>query len=154
MRGAVKVKPVTDYPDRFKELRSVIIESPQGTRRELQITFVSVHGNQVRLGFEEIVNREEAEALCGYSLNIPIEQIRPLEEDSYYPFQLIGFEVQTTSNQYLGKVREILDLPANAVLVVGNGKKEYLIPVIKDVVKSVNEGAEKILVEPIDGLLE
>lgn len=154
MRGAVKVKPVTDYPHRFNELTSVIIESPHGTRQELQISFASVHGNHVRLGFEEIVNREEAEALVGSSLNIPFEAVRPLDEDSYYHFELIGFEVETTSNQYLGKVKEVMDLPANAVLVVVDKDKEYLIPAIKDVIKSVNERDGKIVVEPIEGLLE
>lgn len=154
MRGAVKVKPVTDYPHRFNELSSVIIESPQGTRRELQISYVSAHGNQIRLGFEEIANREEAEALTGSSLNIPIEQVRPLEEDSYYHFELIGFGVETTTNQYLGKVREIMDLPANAVLVVGNEDNEYLIPAIKDVVQSVDQKTGKIVIKPMEGLLD
>jgi len=148
------VKPVTDRPQRFKELSSVIVESPQGTRQQLKISHVFVHHNEVRLGFEEIRNREEAEELTGSSLNIPIDDVRALEEDAYYGFEVIGFEVYTVSERYLGQVEEVMDLPANAVLIVRYKGNEYLIPSIKDVIKHIDKERGKITIEPVEGLLD
>lgn len=148
------MKPVTDRPQRFKELSSVIVESPQGTRQQLKISHVFVHHNEVRLGFEEIRNREEAEELTGSSLNIPIDDVRALEEDAYYGFEVIGFEVYTVSERYLGQVEEVMDLPANAVLIVRYKGNEYLIPSIKDVIKHIDKERGKITIEPVEGLLD
>lgn len=154
VRGLVKVKPVTDSPQRFKDLSSVIVESPQGTRQQLKISHVFVHHNEVRLGFEEIGNREEAEELTGSSLNIPIDDVRPLEKDAYYGFEVIGFQVSTVSGRFLGRVEEVMDLPANAVLIVRHEGKEYLIPSIKDVIKEIDKALGKITIEPVEGLLD
>lgn len=52
----------------------------------------------------------------------------------------------------IGIVSEIFDTGANDVWVV-QGEKEYLIPYIEDVVKSIDIDNKKIVIEAIEGLL-
>lgn len=154
IRGQVTVKPLTDYPPRFKELKSVIVEPRNGLKKQMQISEVSVRENAIYLGFEDVSSREEAEALKGATLYVPLEEVRALEEGNFYHFEVIGFVVKTTGGRNLGRVEDVLDLPANAVFVVKNQEKEYLIPLIKDVVKKIHKEAGEIIIEPIEGLLE
>ena len=154
VKGDVKVRPVTDYPPRFKSLHKVIVEAPAGEVEELEISKVLVCGNVVYLNFKGIDTRDKAQALRGALINVKKEDVLPLEEGRFYHFEILGFEVKTTSGEFLGNVEEVMDLPANAVLVVKNKNREYLIPVIQDVVKKMDMGNGEIIIESMEGLLE
>lgn len=154
IKGDVKVKPVTDNPPRFKSLSTVNVEPPAGEMKELEVSKVLVRGNVVYLNFKGIDTRDKAQALRGAFINVKKEDVLPLEEGRFYHFEILGFEVKTTSGEFLGKVEEVMDLPANAVLVVKNQNREYLIPVIQDVVKKMDMENGEIVIKTMEGLLE
>ncbi|MFQ5605346.1 MAG: ribosome maturation factor RimM [bacterium] len=154
LKGEVKVKPITDDPQRYRQLKSVIIEPRDGENFTLSISKVSLRGDFVYLFFEEVHSREKAEKLHGAFVCIKREDVLPLDEEHFYHFEIIGFTVKTFSGQILGTVREVMDLPANAVLVVQKDAQEYLIPVIKDVVRKIDKAASEIIIEPVEGLLD
>ena len=154
IKGDVKVRPVTDYPPRFKSLNKVIVERPAGEIEEFEISKILVRENVVYLNFKGIDTRDEAQSLRGAFINIKKEDILPLEDGRFYHFEILGFVVKTISGEVLGNVEEVLDLPANAVLVVKRENREYLIPVIQNVVKKMDMEREEIIIEPMEGLLE
>lgn len=60
-----------------------------------------------------------------------------------------------TNGSYLGSIKEILSPGANDVWVVEREKgKDVLIPYIEEVVKEVDVSAEKVVIEPMEGLLD
>lgn len=154
IKGDVKVRAVTNYPARFKSLHKVIVEPPAGGIEELEISKIWVRGKVVYLHFKGVDTRDKANAIKGAFLSVKQEDVLPLEEGWFYHFKILGFEVKTISNEILGYVQEVMDLPANAVLVVKNENREYLIPVIRDVVKSMDMDGKEIIIEPMEGLLE
>jgi 16S rRNA processing protein RimM len=83
-----------------------------------------------------------------------MQDIYPLPQDTYYLFQLVGSEVMGRSGSKIGVVEDVLNLPANDVLVVKTGTGEVLIPVTKNVVKHVDTANKTIEIEEIDGLLD
>jgi len=74
--------------------------------------------------------------------------------DEYNPDTLIGFAVVTTGNETIGSVTGILYGVANDNLIVGGASGEILIPVITDVIISIDASQEIIIIEPMEGLLE
>ncbi len=154
INGNVKVKPLTDYPGRFKELSLVHVELKDKSVIPLNIREVKVNDEYIIINFNEIVDRNQAEPLKGGVICIKEQELLPLSDEAFYQFEVMGFEVKTTDGQLLGKVTEIIDLASNDVLVVKNSNKEFLIPLIKDVVKKVDRGKKEFIIEPIDGLLD
>ncbi len=154
IKGNVKVKPNTDYPPRFESLKTVIVERPDREMEELEVSKVLVRDDVIYLGLKGIDTRDAAQALRGAFINIKKEDVLPLEEGRFYHFEILGFEVKKTSGELLGKIEEVMDLPANAVLVVKDENREYLIPAIQDVVKKIDMERGEIMIEPMDGLLE
>ena len=65
---------------------------------------------------------------------------------------LVGYSLIDNSNTNYGKVIEVLTLPANNVLNVSKDNKEYLIPLIDDVVLEIDQNQEVIIIDPIEGL--
>ena len=59
------------------------------------------------------------------------------------------------SGESLGKVKEILPLGSNDVWVVQRkGKKDLLLPYIKDVIQEVNIAEGFAIATPLEGMLE
>ncbi|MNI60213.1 Ribosome maturation factor RimM [compost metagenome] len=89
-------------------------------------------------------------------LKVPGDDLVELPENEYYFHQIVGCEVYTDENtdKPLGTITDILQPGANDVWVVKPAKgQEILIPVINDVVLSVDIAAKKITVHLMEGLL-
>ena len=80
--------------------------------------------------------------------------MRQLPEDSYYLFDLEGMDVYSSEGDHMGKISQIYQTAANDVYEVKDKKRTFLIPAIKDVVKSVNIQEKKMVIDVIEGLLE
>ena len=76
------------------------------------------------------------------------------EGGEYFWYELIGLDVYLVSGEYIGKIENILPTGSNDVYIVGKEEKEYLIPAIEDVVKEIDIERKKMIIEPLEGLLE
>ena len=68
--------------------------------------------------FEDVYNREDAEALRNQWLFVAEEDAMGLEEGIYYVHDLIGLTVLTTEGETLGTITDVLFTGANEVYVV------------------------------------
>src|SRR5689334_2614117 len=84
IRGEVVADLLTDFPDRFAELTSLIAISPDETRRSLQIEEQWFHGDRLVLKFAGFDRIEEAKDLVGCDLAVPADERVKLPEDSFY----------------------------------------------------------------------
>jgi 16S rRNA processing protein RimM len=108
----------------------------------------------VLLKLKGVESPEEAKRLVGSFLEIEKEDLIRLPEGRYFVFDIIGLEVITTENETVGKVKEVISLPANDVYVVQGKEKEYDIPAIREVVRKIDLGKKVMIIEPKEGLLE
>ncbi|MCU0643066.1 MAG: ribosome maturation factor RimM [bacterium] len=152
-RGEIQVNPITEELQQFKTIKQVYLKMSQGERAVFTIEYASIRNDKVVLKLEGINNRTDADNLKGSLIEKHFDLSATLLSDEYYIFDLIGLNVKTADNRWLGKITEVLSLPANDVYVVQNGTEEYLIPAIKDVIKFIDLEAEIMLIQPIEGLL-
>jgi 16S rRNA processing protein RimM len=79
----------------------------------------------------------------GATLAVPRDQLPQLEEDEYYAFQLVGLEVEEEGGRLLGRVRQVLDYPANDVLELDSGVS---LPLVEACVRQVDLAGGRIVV--------
>ena len=154
IKGELKVVPLTDDPQRFRLLENISLVFRANTLREFTVLGVRFQKKYVLLRLNGIDDRTAAEQLKGFELKIPRKLCMELPEDRYYHFQLIGLSVHSTSGDYLGKVSDVMDMPANDVYVVHDAEKEILVPAIKDVVKKIDLEQGVMTIELIEGLVD
>lgn len=154
LKGEVKVFPTTDDPERFRELKQVLLD----TGREylpLKITAVRFFKNQVILKFREFQDINEVERYRGCDLLITREQAVPLAENENFITDLIDLEVFDDGGQRLGILTDVLQTGANDVYVVETDEeKEILLPAIPSCILEVDLEKERMLVHIPEGLLE
>ena len=59
----------------------------------------------------------------------------------------------TDLNKNIGKLIDVMWLPGNDVYIIKNGEKEYLIPIIDEIIKKLDYERKQIIIHTIDGLL-
>jgi 16S rRNA processing protein RimM len=151
LRGEIEVAVESDAPDRFAA-GSVVLLRDGG--RALTVRTSRTHRDRTIVSFDEVVDRNAAEALRGAELVIAATHARGLEGAEYWDHDLIGSTVVTTDEVTVGDVVDVLHGGANEVLVIRAADgKERLVPLVSDFVKAVEPGV-RITIEPIPGLLE
>lgn len=153
-RGEVKAMPLTGRPERFAELRAVTAWI-DGTERPLTMVAWRTWRQYVILGFAELAEIEDAEAIRGALICVPSGERAALPPEEYYHDDLVGLAVATEAGQRLGRVVSILTTGANDVFVVTTDEgRELLLPALKSVVARVDLGARLMVIRPVPGLLD
>jgi 16S rRNA processing protein RimM len=140
--GSFRVDGAVDWHPYAKGSRILV----GGVERRI----VARSGDQLRpiVRLAGIDSRTEIEGLRGALLEVPTEQVPEPEEDAFWVFDLIGCEVEL-EGRVLGVVREVLDRPANDVLVVTvEGGDDLLVPFTRDAVPHVDITGRKLSVRP------
>jgi 16S rRNA processing protein RimM len=154
IKGEVKVKSNSDFTETRFQPGEVLTIERNGDNIALTIASYRVHKGFHMLKFEGINNINDIEYLKTEVLlqEREHEEIE-LAENEYYYSDIIGCTVFDEQETPIGRVIEIFETGANDVWVV-KGDKEYLIPYIADVVKSVDVEGRKIVITPMEGLLD
>ena len=149
VRGEVKATILTDFPNRFSLLETVYL----GEELEsIQLESCRLHNRYIVLKFRGLDRREAVERLRGKLVQIKDAEAIPLEEGTYYIHQIIGLEVWTEENEYLGIIDDVLFTGSNEVYLVKNKEDEILIPAIAQVVQEVDLEAGRLTVRLLEGL--
>ena len=153
LRGEVKVFPTTEDPERFRDLKEVLLDTGKDWL-ELEVSSVRFFKNLVIMKFKEFDSINEIEAYKGMDLYVSRENAIPLEEGEYYLADIIGATVVTEDGAVFGELKDVLETGANLVYVVLHEGKEVLLPVIPDCVKNVDVEQGKVTVHIMKGLLD
>ncbi len=158
VRGELAVDVLTDFPERFEsgarfyvgpeqpepgpDLRPVVLESARS------------HNDRLLVTFDVARDRTEASQLTGMFLFIPVDEARALEEGSFYVHELVGLEAHTVDGQELGTVTSVIETGSADVLVLEDGQRSRLVPMIARVIVAVDVEGNSLTVAPLPGLFD
>jgi len=154
LNGEVKVYPTTDLIRQFDILENVRIILINKEHITLEIEYVRYHKNLVILKLKGVDDVETAEIFKQSELIISREQSVPLQENEYYHADLIGLKVVDILNRPVGTIIDVIFvMGANDIYVVGReGKKDLLLPAIKQCIKHVDIENGFMIVLILNGL--
>ena len=147
LRGRVVVEPLTDFPDRFAPGNILFIDD-----QPFEVTASRLQKARWVLKFKDIRTIEDAETLRGALLQIPESDLHPLPEGQYYRFQVIGLLAVTREGEEIGRVKGVLETPANDVYQIQTPTGDLLVPALPDFVIAVDLEACRMVVEDIETL--
>jgi 16S rRNA processing protein RimM len=171
-RGEVACAILSDFPQRFKNLKSVELTGGPGDGREgvrenvprrvaVRSCWLSQsRGGQAIFLFEGSDSINDAETLVGLEVQIPFSERAALPAGSYYITDLAGCEVRESSirspagepGAMIGHVRDVQMTGGTPILVVDAPQGELLIPLAQDICVRVDTAARAIDVVLPEGL--
>ncbi|MCK9221118.1 MAG: ribosome maturation factor RimM [Limnochordia bacterium] len=152
-KGELRVKILTDFPDRFSLLERVYLTLP-GRIAEYEVSNVRYHQGFCLMQLVGIDSIEEANKWALAYVQILQDEVMPLPEGAYYIFDLIGCSVVTDAGVKLGEIVDVLTTAANDVYVVQGEGEEILLPATKEVVKNIDLSNRSITVSLLPGILD
>ena len=155
LRGEVRVTPLTDRPERFETLAECVLwHEVDDQRRPCRITGARVQGDALLVSVDGYDSPEAVAALTGWLLAVPEAEALPAPEGHFYPWQLVGCRVLTEDGGDVGRVLRVEGSAAQDLWVVGDERREYLVPAVAEIVREVNIIGRRIVIRPPEGLLE
>lgn len=148
VRGAVRVLPVTDFPERLLRLKEVALVHG-GRVRTVAVEAAEASGRFVVMKLAGVDTPDGAASLRGATIEVPAAEAVPLPPGQFYVFQIVGLRARTPAGDALGEVVDVLRTGSNDVYVVrAPGGAETLYPAVEGVVESIDLEAGEIVVRP------
>ena len=154
IRGHVRLLPYHFPCPTLRDAVTVLLQPKGVAPAAYQVEEARPHRPFVLLKFKGIDSIEAARTLVGAALAVKEHDLPPLAEEEFYHYQVIGMEVITTSGAVLGTIKHAFFTGSHDVWVVRRGAREYLIPVIEEVVRSLDIPGKRVIIEPQEGLLD
>ena len=151
IKGDVRLRPLSRYFDEYIHRNRLMLGSTLDSSIVVDLELVTGVGKKRKFKFKGFNSVTDAKSIVGKTLFV---QADADENINLISKNLLGFTINNTSGLTFGTLKDIMWLPSNDVYVIDNNGKEYLIPVVSEIVKCINYDKESITIVPIDGLLE
>ncbi|MGI6545316.1 MAG: ribosome maturation factor RimM [Fastidiosipilaceae bacterium] len=155
VRGEVRIKELSDIPDRMKRLKQAYLISVDRTVERIIQLSARKGTNGWLVSIEGVDSREEAEKLRGCYLSISRNQAEPLPKGRFFVRDLIGL---TIIDEKLGKVGQLKDILKDSVqdvyVVSREGRNDFLFPGVPQFLTAIEPENGRILVALPDGLMD
>jgi 16S rRNA processing protein RimM len=141
LHGEVAVKPLVDLPVDFLEGLTVFVVPPGATVREATVTGVRPGPKGPLLSLDGVTDTADARSLCGTTLLVRRDD-------------LLGMELIDDQRGSIGVVSDVIVTGANDVWVTEGPFGQVLVPVIDEVVLSIDDESRTARVMLLPGLID
>ena len=133
VRGEIKVRPLTDDPERFKLLKEVRIDG-----EIYKVLNARIGAGEVYISLSGVCDRNAAETFRGKFLTVPRSEAIEPEEGRYFVADLIGAAVVNESGAKIGTVNSITEGKTDVFWLNGERGESLAFPFLKKIIKSVD----------------
>lgn len=152
LKGEVRVQPWADSPEFLAEFNELYLD--RGAKK-IEITSSRVHKNMLIMKIKGIDSIEQADRLKNKVIYMNRDDVE-LEEGAYFIQDLIGLDViDDDTGERIGRLVDVSETGANDVYhVKTDDGREYLIPVIPDVVRDISPEDGYVKIFRMKGLFD
>ena len=152
IHGELKIRSFSDFDD----IRYAVGNTIYLKRKEEYVAGVigsyRKHKGMVLVSFANQTNINDVLFYVGCTVHISKDEREELEIGQYYYDELVGMDI-IIDGDCVGKVIEVMDMPASPVLRIQTGIKTVMIPFVEAFISEVNVEENIIKVSPIEGLV-
>ena len=141
IKGQLKVQPLTDDINRYKNLKEIIID-----QKVHKVTGTIISGQTVFIDLFGVNDRDTAETFRGKFLHVKREDAIALEEGRYFVVDLIGCDVITKQQGVIGKIIDIFSSRTDVITVKCLDGRILRFPFLKDLVEKVDIEKKQFIV--------
>ena len=152
LKGDLRVKSFTANA---KDIAAYGALTDETGERTFELKLTGKHKDQLVVRIKGIDDRNAAEALNGQQLFAARDQLPKTEEDEFYFSDLVGLDAELIDGSPFGQVVEAEDFGGGPFIEVkAPGHGSVLVPFTKAAVPHVDLEANKVVIDPPEGLLE
>ncbi len=153
IKGELKLLPFSGDGASISQHRELTLITTESTILPVfRVSKARVGKKEVLVQLEGLNDRTQAETFAGCGVLVLKQDLPVLTNDQYYLHELEGLTVVTVDGETIGLVESFFDNGSQDLLVVRQGKNEFLIPLIPGMIVERSESC--LTIAPPPGLLE
>lgn len=145
IKGEVKIQPWADSAEFLMKIKTFYIDE-----KPYEMLTGRIHKDFLIAQLEGVSDVNEAMVLKNKTIFIDRSDVK-LPKGTFFLQDIIGATVFDESGKELGKLSDVLELPASNVYVVA-GEREILIPAVPEFIIKTDVNAGTVVVRLIDGM--
>ncbi len=154
-KGGLSIFLDVDDPQEYQGLDAIFVE----IKKQLIPYFIDeikIHTskNTALVYFEDVDDVETATLLTNCNLYLPLASLPALKGNKFYFHEVTDFMLIDQQFGTIGKIKEILEYPNQALFQTFYKEKEVLIPINDLFIKNVDRAKKEILLDLPEGLLD
>ena len=154
VRGEVVVSVLTDVPDRFGRGRELLMAREEGgPARTVVVESHRAHKTGAVVRFAGVEDRDGAEALRDFWLEVERSKVPPAPPGTYYHYELLGCRCRDGERD-LGEVVDLVEDGGGLLLIVSDGERRVPLPFVASFLKQVDVAGRRIDFELPPGLVD
>jgi 16S rRNA processing protein RimM len=153
VRGEASVEAWSDGPERFSDLPSATLVSPDERQtREVTLEGVRIHAGRALVKFAGIESPEDVQKLQNWTVEIPVADARALDEDEYFLHDLVGLVLVDADGRERGRVIGTEQGAGGVLLNVERDGHHFDVPFAAEIVTQIDLAAKRAIVSFPKGL--
>lgn len=159
VRGDLKMHPDTDDVRHLDGVETLHVGADADSARPLAVEALRAmptkQGTTVLVRFVGIASPEAAEGLRGQGVYADAAVLPPLSDDEYFLHDALGLAAEDTDGRPLGRVVDVLEMPAHPVLVVETAAGDrVMVPAVPAFVATLDTAAGRLVLHTVEGLFD
>jgi 16S rRNA processing protein RimM len=142
-----------DEPEDYAETNRIFIEI-KGGLVAFEMENLNILNDRSIARLKDITHIDQAKALVGCKLFLPLDELPELDDDQFYYHDIIGYTVEDEKLGKLGEITDFYEFPQHDVLEMIYQGKTVLIPVADEVVLEADREKKILYTSLPEGLVD
>ncbi len=153
-KGEVLLKLDTDEPEQYLSIETLFLTQDKSLVPYFVVKCAMHKQGLLRLKLEDVLSEEDANIILKAKAYLPLTELPPLTGNKFYYHEVIGFLVEDENLGILGEVTQVNEQTAQATLEVAINGKTALIPIVDDIILTIDRDAKTLHVNTPPGLID
>ena len=149
LRGNVCLKPLSRYFEKYINKKKLMIGSSIDQSNKVSVEMINGIGKKRKFKFSGFDSLDSAKTIIG---KIVFVQTSLDSKINWISKNILDYKVTDESGNLFGHIIDVIWLPNHDAYIIEKDLKEYLIPIVPEIIKKVDFDNRNIIIKVIDGL--
>ena len=150
LKGDVCLKPLSRYFDRYITDKKLLIGSSLDQSNKIRVEMINGIGKKRKFKFLGFDSLDSAKTIIGKTIFVQTSLDAKI---NWISRDILDYKVLDELGNLIGRISDVMWLPNNDAYIIKKGQKEYIIPIIPEIIKKVDYKDKSVIIKAMDGLL-
>tara|TARA_B100002019_G_scaffold74541_1_gene64427 strand:- start:96 stop:599 length:504 start_codon:yes stop_codon:yes gene_type:complete len=147
--GMVCLKPLSRYFEKYINKKQLMIGSSIDQSNKISVEMINGIGKKRKFKFSGFDSLDSAKTIIGKTIFV---QTSLDSRINWISKNILDYKVMDESGNLFGHITDVMWLPSHDAYIIEKDLKEYLIPIVPEIIKKVDYDNRNIIIKVIDGL--
>ena len=149
LKGDVCLKPLSRYFEKYINKNKLMIGFSIDRSYKISVEMINGIGKKRKFKFSGFDSIDSAKTIIGKTIFV---QTSKDSEINWIGKNILNYKVIDESGNFVGYIIDVMWLPSHDAYIIEKESKEYIIPIVPEIIKKVDYESRNIIIKVMDGL--